>query len=151
MCLTETVKDFSLTHKFSFVFQISCCSIFNDQVLLCRSLSCLPQVSLSIIQQIFSLVKRFLRFFLKKFRFSFFVQKQLKARSVFVQFAQRIIQNAKQCTKYCAHVNIYYNKGRKRNQLIYLRNLSIAPFSRRDTCACEMPISAAISIWVLPL
>ena len=32
-----------------------------------------------------------------------------------------------------------------------LRIRSSAPFSSRETCACEIPISAAISIWVLPL
>ena len=31
------------------------------------------------------------------------------------------------------------------------RICSSAPFSRRETCACDMPISAAISICVLPL
>ena len=34
---------------------------------------------------------------------------------------------------------------------IIFRSLPIAPFSRRETCACEMPISAAISVCVLPL
>ena len=28
---------------------------------------------------------------------------------------------------------------------------SIAPFSMRLTCACEIPISSATSVWVLPL
>ena len=32
-----------------------------------------------------------------------------------------------------------------------LRIRSMAPFSSRETCAWEMPISSAISIWVLPL
>ena len=34
---------------------------------------------------------------------------------------------------------------------IYFRSFSIAPFSRRDTCAWLMPISEAISICVRPL
>ena len=32
----------------------------------------------------------------------------------------------------------------------FLRIWLRAPFSRRDTCACEMPISLDTSIWVLP-
>ena len=33
---------------------------------------------------------------------------------------------------------------------IFARMCSIALFSRRETCACEIPISAAISICVFP-
>ena len=44
------------------------------------------------------------------------------------------------------------NAFRARDSLYIPRlSRSIAPFSRRDTCACEIPISSAISICVFPL
>ena len=40
--------------------------------------------------------------------------------------------------------NLYYDT------LICFRMVQMAPFSSRDTCACEIPSACATSIWVRP-